>query len=50
MLLIIDTNIKFPYYTPIYKFLNKLIKYNVIKITSKKYEFKCLCCEMTKCL
>ena len=33
MLLIIDTNIKFPYYTTIYKFLNKLIKYNVIKIT-----------------
>ena len=31
MLLIIDTNIKFPYYTTIYKFLNKLINIMLLK-------------------
>jgi translation initiation factor 2 beta subunit (eIF-2beta)/eIF-5 len=28
----------------------KKINTELNKITSKKYEFKCLCCEMTKCL
>ena len=28
-----NNNIIFPYYTTIYKFYNKLIKYNIIKIT-----------------
>ena len=44
MLLIINKNITFPYYTTIYKFFNKLIKYNIIKITFdrliKKYNIK----------
>jgi len=44
MLLIIDNNIKFPYYITIYKFFNKLVKYNIIKIIFdkliKKYNIK----------
>lgn len=31
-----SNNIKFPYYTTIFKFYNKLIKYNIIKITYTK--------------
>ena len=31
-----NNDIKFPYYTTIYKFYNKLIKYNIINITYTK--------------
>ena len=45
MLTYIHTDIKFPYYTTIYKFYNKLAKYNIINITyeSCKYIIKNKC-------